>query len=587
MWMCAGVAATATDMLPQVTISYNPVLSGVADPQLRQEIEKSAVVFSKQPYEVLTIAALKSQLAEDMDTVLKLLNKKGYYGAQLDYSLNLSTQPITVNFMVDPGQVYTIIEFSISATDMNNVLVNHISMDLGTIGIQLGEPANMDKVRAAVKKLFVILSNKGYPYAKIQHEQATVDHDKKGLKVILFLNTGKIMHFGQTHFNLAPGMDEKFITNRLQWKEGDVFSNTKVMQTVEVLNNTHLYSFVKISRTPTPPPDTKVPITIEAAPAHPKKFGWNFSYDGTLKFNGEVGWKGSNVLEDGDFLQVLGNVGEHKTGLSFEHIVPDILWPESTMTTKLAMAQIKWKAYSRFMTTLSTVIASPIVGKLMGFVGYNVSLSTIKPRSGGDSHSPIVLALPMGVYYNDFDDPRLPRKGWNAQLDIYPSMIIAPNQYFFQASLQQSFLIPLDESKKLVFSGWYNVGLSPGVGKGVLPRDKLYYVGGYGTVRGYGSQMAGPLDSAGNPTGGRSMLALGMALSYYLNPDLSFEGFVDAGSAFDTPYPNFAHRYFLGIGAGLKYKTLIGDLHFDVAFPINRRPQDEKAQIYFGIGQPF
>ena len=99
--------------------------------------------------------------------------------------------------------------------------------------------------------------------------------------------------------------------------------------------------------------------------------------------------------------------------------------------------------------------------------------------------------------------------------------------------------------------------------------------------------MAGPLNSAGKPLGGNSMMAFGTELIYHLNQDLSVTGFVDAGSTYSSNYPNFAHRLFVGIGGGVKYKTAIGDIHVDVAFPVNRRPEDQKAQIYFGIDQPF
>ena len=108
-----------------------------------------------------------------------------------------------------------------------------------------------------------------------------------------------------------------------------------------------------------------------------------------------------------------------------------------------------------------------------------------------------------------------------------------------------------------------------------------------GQVRGYSYQKAGPLDSAGNPIGGTSSLELGMELRVKITETIGVVPFLEAGNVYDSvlPRPGDGLRY--GTGVGLRYYTPIGPVRFDVAVPLNKRPEDDSFQIYVSIGQAF
>lgn len=586
-WLGIALHVGAMDPSTRGMIPYRPVLSGVTDFSMRDAIMKENPLFSLQKMHLPTVAAIKQRAATGMKATLKYLNDQGYYNAQVDYSINFETKPITVNFMVNLGPLYTLKNFSISGTDPNNLLMQRLAMNAGMVGVAPTTPASKKHIRDAIKKLFVILGNQGYPYAKIKHEQAVVDHGNQAVVVTLYIDSGKLMHFGKSHYRLANGIHKKFVEKRLAWKEGEVYSNTKVIQAVEMLNNTKMFSYVKINRQSTPPGDGKVAMTIEAAPKHSRPLEWMIEHNGLLKFNGSVGWRGVDVVDEGDILNVEARVGQHKTGLFVHHEMPDIAWPESSLITKGELYNAKWPGYKKFTAEISSTFHTPLVDKLEAYVGLSASMNEVTPRTGKASHTPILLVMPMGIRYTDFDDVTFPRQGWDAQLEITPTMKIAPTAPYVQATLRQSLLVPVTADKRIVWSAWYLVGMTPGMGRDVLPADKQFYVGGQRSVRGYGDQMAGPLATNGKPLGGKSMLAFGTAMTYYASDALMFHGFFDAGTALSRNYPTLGHQLFMSFGGGLKYKSDIGDVYLDIAFPVNRRPEDQKSQIYFGIGQPF
>jgi translocation and assembly module TamA len=43
----------------------------------------------------------------------------------------------------------------------------------------------------------------------------------------------------------------------------------------------------------------------------------------------------------------------------------------------------------------------------------------------------------------------------------------------------------------------------------------------------------------------------------------------------------------VGVGAGARYYTPIGPLRLDFAVPTSRRSNDDKFEIYIGLGQAF
>lgn len=572
----------------QHAIVYQPILSGVFEFGLRDKIMEKLELFQKVDRPPLTVAQLKERAVQDMKSVIELLKNEGYYGALADYEIDLKTTPITVNFMVRTGPQYKILKFDLSSNSLDNLLFNALSLDPARFDMVEGSPATLDYIKNCVRKLFEILTDNGYPYSKVLNEKIVINHDQKGVTVQLHMNPGALMRFGKPKITVGADGDEKFIKKRIQWKEGDIYSNVKVLQTIETLNNTQQYAFVKITRPREQPKDNKIIMHIEAFPTSERSIAWKAGYDANYQYNVKVGWKGLNVFDDGSIMKVMAGIGRHQNGVDVEHIVPDAFWIESYLTTKLSVNKMRSPAYNAFVGNLSTTFTTPIVDKLRADVGIDLKFSANKPRSSTvKEHNAVTLSVPMTVSYAKFDDLFSPRDGWDAHVSLIPAMQMAPQKQFVQYKISQTLLYPLNAAHDLVLKAWYKLYGSPSAGKKVLPTDWRFYAGGMGTVRGYGYQMAGKMNSNGNPVGGRSLFAMGAEVTYYVSNDLALGGFVDMGSAYETRFPSFSNSLLMGVGGALTYASAIGDIQVSLGFPIRRRLNDKKAQIYVGVGQDF
>ena len=95
-----------------------------------------------------------------------------------------------------------------------------------------------------------------------------------------------------------------------------------------------------------------------------------------------------------------------------------------------------------------------------------------------------------------------------------------------------------------------------------------------------------PLDTDGEPDGGKSLVEFGVETRWRITDDIGIVPFVDGGGAFEGSVPDFDGLRFAA-GLGLRYYTPIGPLRLDIATPIDRRSGENLIEFYISLGQAF
>jgi outer membrane translocation and assembly module TamA len=127
-----------------------------------------------------------------------------------------------------------------------------------------------------------------------------------------------------------------------------------------------------------------------------------------------------------------------------------------------------------------------------------------------------------------------------------------------------------------------------------LPASERFFVGGGTTIRGFALDSVGApntISATGFPRGGNAMLLMNGELRVPLWGDVGAALFLDGGNVFDR-----ATEFDLGelrgsAGFGLRYRSPIGPIRFDIGFKLARResggvPEKPRA-FHFSIGQAF
>jgi outer membrane protein insertion porin family len=181
---------------------------------------------------------------------------------------------------------------------------------------------------------------------------------------------------------------------------------------------------------------------------------------------------------------------------------------------------------------------------------------------------------------------------------------------FIKTYLQGFWFRRLPAQKRIVFASRVAVGLADGFSRTVtsvdqegqpvtltvedLPASERFFAGGDTTIRGFALDSVGApntIGATGFPRGGNALLVMNAELRLPVWKDLGAAVFVDGGNVFDR-VTEFDFGELRGSsGFGLRYRSPIGPIRFDIGFKMDRRllgaELEKRPALHFSIGQAF
>jgi outer membrane translocation and assembly module TamA len=181
---------------------------------------------------------------------------------------------------------------------------------------------------------------------------------------------------------------------------------------------------------------------------------------------------------------------------------------------------------------------------------------------------------------------------------------------FIKSYLQGFSFHRLPGARRIVFASRVAVGLAGGFPRVVqstdaqgqpvtltvedLPASERFFAGGDSTIRGFALDTVGApntISATGFPRGGNALLLMNGELRVPLWGDFGTALFLDGGNVFDRATEFDFGELRGSAGFGLRYRSPIGPIRFDVGFKLDRRvsggkPESPRA-FHFSIGQAF
>ena len=117
--------------------------------------------------------------------------------------------------------------------------------------------------------------------------------------------------------------------------------------------------------------------------------------------------------------------------------------------------------------------------------------------------------------------------------------------------------------------------------------DLFFKAGGSQTVRGYEDESLSAVDLFGVPVGGPELLVLNGEVRFPIFKWFKGVLFVDAGNTFTKADDITFDALAVGTGFGLRINTPLAPIRLDLAYPLDRRPGDQRYRWHFSIGQMF
>jgi outer membrane protein assembly factor BamA len=173
---------------------------------------------------------------------------------------------------------------------------------------------------------------------------------------------------------------------------------------------------------------------------------------------------------------------------------------------------------------------------------------------------------------------------------------------FVKTSVTGQLFHRLPHTNEIVFAGNARVGLARGFTPvtdtvtgteqtGQLPASERFFAGGDTTHRGFAVDQLGvpgqTIDADGFATGGNAIVLLNAELRVPLTGAVSVVGFLDSGNVFAHPVDVRLADFRNAVGGGVRYKSPLGPLRFDVGVNVNRQPGEKRTAWFVNFGQAF
>jgi translocation and assembly module TamA len=486
--------------------------------------------------------------------------------------------------------------------------------------LAIGAPAVASNILAAGGALQAALQDAGYAFADVDKPVAYERPAQKVFDLTFPVTAGPRVRIGRIRIEGLNQVHESFVTRGLLLRTGEQYDAAGIEKAREDLLGLGVFSTVSVKLGKA---DSRLNVPITFVVQESKKYtvGVTAAYSSDLGGSTGFNWSDRNVFGNGEQLTASASAinlgGTASTGLGYDatvgYSIPDFMRPDQTLGYSLRALRQALQAYTQTGETAGTSLNRKLssVWNLTAGLSYEheiigqESLTTCPVLTPGISVLPQsdcrrisykynLFMLPVSASYDSTDlaSPLVdPTGGYRISMSVTPTFSHggASGRIYtvVQGSIATYFdvhkLFAGDPAGRTVIAARALSGAALGATQFSLPPDQRFYAGGSGTVRGYRYQSVGPEFADGNPEGGTNMEAVNLELRQRVGTNFGFVTFVDGGGV-SSPSGSV---YRAGMGAGVRYYTSIGPIRFDVALPTTRRPNDDRFEIYIGLGQAF
>ena len=533
----------------------------------------------------VSMAQLKRRAEKDQDLFRTYVRSQGHYGGTVSYRIDDTADPVTVIFTVDPGPLYLLEEAEIQAPGVEGEVFQRLAEAVRTL-LPEGSAARAERIVETDKEILELLSQSGYPLARIDERRVIVNHDTRRVLTRYTVASGPKSFFGPVRIQGLESVREESVRPRLPWKEGDVFDSRLLHKAQNNLIQMDLFSVVHLAHAPSADPQGRLPIDVTVVERKPRTFKGGLFYATDVGPELNVSWENRNLFEGRARVGADSWLSSEKKILEGMFLWRDFLRTDQFVQINGRLAEEDWDAYwSRSIGAVAAVNRqfSPSVRAGMGAA---FRLSSVEQRSDRETYG--LSFLPVVLHADTTDNPLDPTKGFRLQVQTAPYADVTDTSLFFwKTSTTVSTYYDWAGDGRFILAGILGGGSIMGAAWKAVPADERFYVGGGGSVRGYDYQSLGPREED-TPLGGRSYVSWNGELRWRFRERFGIVGFLDGGTAYEGTVPDFKHSFRWGTGLGFRYYSPLGPFRIDVAVPINRRAGiDDPFQIYVSLGQAF
>lgn len=527
-----------------------------------------------------TRAALRRAAERDAEVIRKALSAGGYYAATVTPELQAQENDETTDvvFTIKAGPAFQVAEYEVLYSDDYAGRPS----TLAEAGVDTRGAADGASLRLRQLEFLNHLLENGYPDAKIISRRAIANFETGTASAVFVFETGPKARFGEIAFEGLDKTKPSYLRRLRTWEPGEEFDQSKLRSYRDQLAGTSLFSTIEPS-IGARDAEGLAPVTVRVVERKRRTIGAGASFSTDEGPGGRLFFENRNLFGRGESLRIEGRGSNLEQSLNF-----DVARPAPRLKGEL-FANLEFlnettDAFDARTLGIAGGLSKKWLNNRLETRGA-IALETSNVEAEGEEEQrTYFVSSPLSVLWNSEDDLLNPAKGVQTAFTVTP---YTGSDTFVQSTLSARARTHFGGDDRFTLAGRTLFGATFGDSLLDLPRNKRYFAGGGGSVRGFGFQEVGPLDDQNNPLGGRSLIEAAAEARAKVSQNIQLAAFVDAGSVSSSPLPNFKDEFFIGYGGGVRYFTPIGPIRIDAAFPLDRREADRSFQIYIALGQSF
>ncbi len=507
---------------------------------------------------------------------------KGFPFVKIRTTLKFKKKSVTLKYIIDEGEQFTVDSILFGGnTKINSIVLNSI------LKTKPSKPFVMKRLNEDVEALKSFYFKNGFDKVHIETEISS--GSKKA--ILIKITEGRSYKFGDLIIVGASRDQNSLIKRLFPLKKGEPFNKLMIESFKNEISRTSIFTEVKILKIEN---NGIVSVLLAVEQNKSKYLGFGIGYQERTGIRFTFEYQKRNFFKSYSTFSALVQIGlkEKRGEISYE--TPYLFGTSISSSLKIWEENELYRSYKFNRYGISESLVQRLTNNsyvLSSISWYRTKLLelNVDTSSGID-----IVGTPYDITAINFsyvkdkrDNPFLPTKGSFFSTDVKIAMPLFNSDFSFVR-----FRWGYQRSTKFLKNGVFTFSIRNGFATNNVPITERFFGGGSSTFRGTGNDKLGSLDKkSGEPYGGNSLILFNFEVTFplYIIPmdDLYYSLFADFGNIYRYSNEFSMENLQKAIGFGIRIKSSIGLISFDVAYNIERREGVSPVAFHIGIGNAF
>ena len=533
------------------------------------------------------------RLQEDAFAVEQLYISRGFLHAKVTARADVKNNNASIIIDIDEGVQTKVGRVSVDS-------ISFLEMDLSDRLSTKSETAfGTERLKNDKRILEMKISEFGYPHVVVT-PVVTFNDDSTKADVQFKIDIGPKVILGEVRYAGALKTKERVLNRELKADKGMPFSLSKMVESQRNIRDMGLFSSVRLKTIGLREKSDTVHVVVEVTEKRPYHgvIGGGYESEKRVFINAKAGnrnflgsnkelWVGTEAsqIDEAVINRTFQDVnGRAEVGMTERRLfgLPLIATGE-IYAERTSELNIEWRSVAYGVSAALTAAATKHL--LLG-MGSRLERRSLLLEDGGESpedKGPRTSFVLTPTFTHDRRDSfTKPKKGTflGMSVDLSKSIGSSVDNYVKFQMEAKSFLTPLSF---ITFAGIVRAGyIHPYGGTSVIPTDRLFYLGGTRSVRGFKENLL-----VSDSSGGRVALSASLEARIPLVLNFELAGFYDIGRLQNSLASIDFDQFRMSAGGGIRYMTPIGPIGLLYGRKISKKPGEEDGAFHFSIGYTF